>query len=63
MEERIMKKAIGGLLMWLALILFVCDCDNMTLLIVSKIVGGIVGYVGYIMLLKNLSSEVLNERV
>lgn len=63
MEERIMKKAIGGLLMCLALILFVCDCDNMTLLIISKIVGGIVGYVGYIMLLKNLSSEELNERV
>lgn len=63
MEERIMKKAIGGLLMWLALILFVCDCDNMTLLIVSKIVGGIVGYVGYIMLLKNLNSEELNEQV
>lgn len=58
-----MKKFIGGLLMWLALILFVCDCDNTTLLIVSKIVGGIVGYVGYVMLLKNLSSEVLNERV
>jgi hypothetical protein len=63
MEERIMKKAIGGLLMWLALILFVCDCDIMTLLIVSKIVGGIVGYVGYIMLLKNHSSEELNEQV
>lgn len=63
MEERIMKKFIGGLLMWLALILLVCECDNMTLLILSKIAGGVVGYVGYIMLLKNLSSEELNEQV
>lgn len=58
-----MKKFIGGLLMWLALILLVCECDNTALLIISKVIGGVVGYVGYIMLLKNLSSEELNMRV
>ena len=58
-----MKKFIGGFLMWVALLLLVCECDSMSLLIVSKIVGGVVGYVGYVILLRNLSAEELNERV
>lgn len=58
-----MKKFIGGFLMWVALLLLVCECDSMSLLMLSKVAGGVVGYVGYVMLLKNLSAEELNERV
>jgi hypothetical protein len=64
MEERIMKKTIGGLLMWVSLIMFVCECNHtMSWFILSKIFGAIVGYIGYILLLRGMSKGELNEEV
>jgi hypothetical protein len=43
--------------MLVAFILIVSECDNMGLLILSKIVGGVIGYAGYVMLLRELKED------
>jgi hypothetical protein len=40
-----------------ALVLIVSECDNMGMFIISKIVGAVVGYIGYIMLSKELKED------
>lgn len=55
MEDRFtFKRVIASLLMLVAFILIVSECDNMFIFIMSKIVGGIVGYIGYVILDKEL---------
>lgn len=51
------KRIIASVLIMIAFILIVAECDNMGMFIISKIVGGIIGYVGYIMLLKELKED------
>lgn len=51
------KRIIASVLILVAFMLIVSDCDNMGLLILSKIVGAIVGYVGYIMLSNELKED------
>lgn len=51
------KKIVASVLMMIALILIVAECDNMCMFIISKIVGGIIGYVGYIILLNELKED------
>jgi hypothetical protein len=38
----------------IAFILIVAECEDMNMFIISKIVGAVVGYIGYIMLSNEL---------
>jgi len=51
------KRIIASVLIMIALVLIVAECNNMSVFVVSKIVGAVVGYVGYIMLLKELKED------
>lgn len=51
------KKIVASVLMMIALILIVAECDNMCMFIISKIVGGVIGYIGYIIMLNELKEE------
>lgn len=51
------KRIIASVLMLIAFILIVSECDNTVLLILSKIVGGVIGYAGYVMLLRELKED------
>lgn len=51
------KKIVASVLIMIALILIVSECDNVGMFIISKIVGAIIGYVGYIMLSNELKED------
>lgn len=57
------KRIIASVLMLVAFILIVSECDNTGLLILSKIVGAVVGYRGYILLLRGMTADELDEGV
>lgn len=57
MEERIMKKTIGGLLMWCGLI-SICLCSPLSL-----ITGGVLLWAGYVLIVRNMTKDELNEEV
>lgn len=51
------KRIVSSVLILVAFILIVSECDNTGLLILSKIVGGVIGYAGYVMLLRELKED------
>lgn len=51
------KRIVSSVLILVSFILIVSECDNTGLLILSKIVGGVIGYAGYIMLLRELRED------
>lgn len=57
-----LKKTLGALLMWCAFIMLVCECDYLGLFVIVKLVGLLVGWVGYKVMIRNMSEEELNER-
>lgn len=51
------KKIVASVLIMIALVFIVAECDDMSVFVVSKIVGCVIGYIGYIMLLKELKED------
>lgn len=52
------RRIIASVLILVSFILIVAECDDMGMFIISKIVGAIIGYVGYIIMLDELREEV-----
>lgn len=52
-----MKKTIGGLMMWLGLI-SICLCSPLSL-----ITGGVLLWAGYVLIVRNMTKDELNEEV
>lgn len=51
------RRIIASVLILVSFILIVAECDDMGMFIISKIVGCVIGYIGYIMLLKELKED------
>ena len=51
------KRIIASVLILVSFILIVAECDDMGMFIISKIVGAVIGYIGYIILLKELKED------
>ena len=57
------KKILGALLVWCALIMLVSECNELGEFILVKLAGFLVGWIGYKVMVRNMSNEELNESV